>query len=81
MVESLKGAPPRITAQPESVCNHYWDIEPPDGPTSIGICRHCGTQDEFSNVEPPGSFEDRTDRTFLYGLNTRKDPNLDSFDE
>ncbi|MBI2405568.1 hypothetical protein HYV21_00740 [Candidatus Microgenomates bacterium] len=34
-------------------CAHHWDIESPNGPTSRGICRHCGDEQEFSNTLPP----------------------------
>jgi len=33
----------------EIKCAHYWLIEPATGPTSMGICKLCGTQKEFSN--------------------------------
>lgn len=31
---------------------HYWIIESPKGPTSKGICRFCGTIQEFDNFGP-----------------------------
>lgn len=30
-------------------CIHHWMIEPSGGPTSIGICKHCGEVKEFYN--------------------------------
>ena len=30
-------------------CGHHWLIESPHGPTSWGICKHCGDRREFSN--------------------------------
>ena len=33
----------------ESECPHYWLIEPPKGPTSMGICKLCGAIREFDN--------------------------------
>ncbi|MBM3939400.1 MAG: hypothetical protein FJ318_00625 [SAR202 cluster bacterium] len=30
-------------------CGHYWVIESPNGPTSKGHCKHCGTIREFKN--------------------------------
>jgi hypothetical protein len=30
-------------------CQHHWVIATANGPTSIGECKHCGTQREFSN--------------------------------
>ncbi|MCH7604831.1 hypothetical protein IID24_02505 [Patescibacteria group bacterium] len=37
----------RVCTNPEG--GHYWVIEAPDGPTSQGVCKHCGKQDEFRN--------------------------------
>lgn len=28
---------------------HHWIIEEPEGPTSLGTCKNCGTQREFKN--------------------------------
>ena len=33
-------------------CVHFWVIEPAAGPTSPGVCRHCGGTREFRNVVP-----------------------------
>ena len=30
-------------------CAHYWVIESPNGPTSVGACKHCGAVREFKN--------------------------------
>jgi hypothetical protein len=30
-------------------CLHYWLIESADGPTSMGVCKHCGAEREFFN--------------------------------
>ncbi len=30
-------------------CVHFWIIESPDGRTSRGICKYCGTINDFSN--------------------------------
>lgn len=37
----------RYTAQIS--CAHYWIIDSPGGPTSFGICKHCGEVKEFYN--------------------------------
>ena len=38
---------------PEAVstieCVHHWVIETPNGPTSRGVCKKCGTQRDFQN--------------------------------
>lgn len=41
----------------ESLCNHYWVIESPNGPTSAGECRHCGESREFKNSVQITSWE------------------------
>jgi len=33
-------------------CCHYWIIESPNGPTSRGVCKYCGTEKEFLNSLP-----------------------------
>jgi len=47
----------------ESECSHHWLIEPPKGPTSMGVCKLCGARKEFDNqlksrdsiaASPPG---------------------------
>lgn len=30
-------------------CVHFWLIEPPNGPTSYGVCKECGMRQEFRN--------------------------------
>jgi hypothetical protein len=41
-----------------SECEHFWMIESPNGPTSIGTCQTCGEKSEFRN-SMPGSGWDR----------------------
>ena len=31
-------------------CAHHWDIEPANGPVSVGICRNCGAVKDFTNT-------------------------------
>ena len=33
----------------ESECTHYWLLDRPRGPTSMGVCKLCGEQAEFKN--------------------------------
>ena len=40
------------------ICIHYWVIDSPEGPTSRGICRLCGAEDEFSNYISYPSWQD-----------------------
>ncbi|MBI2327485.1 hypothetical protein HYU92_04150 [Candidatus Curtissbacteria bacterium] len=43
-----------------SPCQHYWLIEPPQGPTSPGVCKHCGDSKTFLN-NLDGGYRDRDD--------------------
>jgi hypothetical protein len=31
-------------------CRHHWLIEPPNGPTSKGVCKLCGEVKFFDNI-------------------------------
>jgi hypothetical protein len=31
-------------------CRHHWLIEPPNGPTSKGVCKICGEVKFFDNI-------------------------------
>ncbi|HEY48444.1 MAG TPA: hypothetical protein G4O13_00180 [Dehalococcoidia bacterium] len=42
----------------EAHCIHYWIIESPDGPTSRGVCKHCGAEKEFRNYVVYSPWED-----------------------
>ena len=37
----------QVTVEPSHI--HHWVIEPPDGPTSPGVCRGCGEVRSFQN--------------------------------
>ena len=39
----------RRTATAETVHNHHWLLESPNGPLSIGTCSSCGETREFRN--------------------------------
>lgn len=43
------------TAQ-QSACAHYWRVDAPNGPTSVGVCKHCGAIGEFRNSIPMGGW-------------------------
>jgi hypothetical protein len=51
MGEEAAGSPTGDRAA-EATCRHYWLIEPPNGPTSIGVCKICGATREFDNQLP-----------------------------
>ena len=40
-----------------ATCVHYWLIESPNGPTSIGTCKGCGEEREFRNSIQVSSWE------------------------
>ena len=42
----------------ETVCVHYWIIECPKGPTSMGTCRNCGERKVFRNFALYSPWED-----------------------
>ncbi|MBI2868808.1 MAG: hypothetical protein HYX96_03165 [Chloroflexi bacterium] len=31
-------------------CRHFWKIEAANGPTSKGVCKACGAEQEFQNA-------------------------------
>ena len=46
---------PEAPAVPE--CRHHWLIESPQGATSWGMCKLCGSRREFSNSSPDAFWE------------------------
>lgn len=42
----------------EASCTHHWVIDSPTGPTSVGVCKHCGTKREFTNFAFYSPWED-----------------------
>jgi hypothetical protein len=51
-VRTAGGEPPE-----QPTCPHHWQIPSPNGPTSIGMCKHCGETREFRNSIPGGGWE------------------------
>lgn len=41
----------------EPVCRHRWVIETPNGETSQGVCRVCGSKKDFPNAAEDGLWE------------------------
>ncbi len=41
-----------VALEPENKeqCRHYWVIEGARGPTSRGVCKRCGMEQEFQNA-------------------------------
>ena len=35
--------------QETAECMHFWMIDQPNGPTSVGVCKLCGEKQEFRN--------------------------------
>jgi len=46
----------------KAMCTHYWVIESPQGPTSLGRCKFCGAVSEFSNYVPYPTWEGKVTR-------------------
>ena len=44
-------------------CTHYWMIEPPSGPSSLGVCQNCGETRDFVNYVPTLGWEEVRDVT------------------
>ena len=40
------------TPEAEEECAHFWRIESPNGPSSVGVCTKCGASEEFANSMP-----------------------------
>jgi hypothetical protein len=42
----------------EVTCEHHWVIDSPEGPTSTGICKLCGAEEQFQNYISYPSWHD-----------------------
>lgn len=51
---------PRPSRAADFHCRHHWLIEPPDGPTSEGVCKLCGARREFRTSSDDYIREDTT---------------------
>ncbi len=51
MTSKTANKPEETTVEKQDIekCVHHWIIEPPDGPTSKGVCQICGSTKEFEN--------------------------------
>lgn len=49
---------PTIEEQAEPKCQHYWVIQPADGPVSQGKCQNCGETREFKNYVEASTWGD-----------------------
>ena len=54
-----KNSPDINGTNPDSICVHQWRIEPPNGPTSYGVCGVCGESREFKNSYEISSWDHR----------------------
>jgi hypothetical protein len=62
-IMSRKGKVAAEKAHPEegrqdAVCVHYWIIECPEGPESVGTCKNCGERKVFRNFAMYSPWED-----------------------
>lgn len=59
-------------------CTHRWIIEEPNGPTSLGTCKHCGATKEYANgyklipFEELGSLRDTRASLVHYTVECRR---------
>ena len=51
------GAPQEAAEATKPDHGHYWEIEKPNGPTSLGRCKICGEVREFKNSVQITSWE------------------------
>ena len=42
-----------VAEESKQKCTHFWIIDSPSGPTSLGRCKYCSEVREFSN-DPQG---------------------------
>ena len=47
MGSKISHPPPKEISN--QMCIHYWRIEVPDGRKSMGVCKYCGEEKEFTN--------------------------------
>ena len=48
----MMGSKGRVALEKRAVdngCSHYWTIESPNGPLSLGVCKRCGEIRHFKN--------------------------------
>ena len=50
MVIREETAPVLVETEPLTQCQHYWIIEPANGPVSQGVCQNCQEVKEFQNT-------------------------------
>lgn len=56
--------PSKATAQEPLGCRHHWVIDTPNGPTSQGVCKLCGAQQQFQNSIPTNEWYHRETAAF-----------------
>jgi len=54
-------------------CSHYWIIDSPNGPTSVGRCKYCGAVKEFDNYLPYSSWAEEK-KAASRGRHRRREP-------
>ena len=50
--------PVPVKEEEEPQCQHYWVIQPAEGPESPGICQSCGETRDFKNYVEGASWGD-----------------------
>lgn len=59
MSEGMAVKEQRRPASRGRTCRHHWIIETPDGATSRGFCKRCGTTKRFPNAAEDALWEPR----------------------
>ncbi len=52
---------------PDEGCAHHWVIDSPDGPTSKGVCKLCGSISEFNNSVPQMQWKEAKSEVSWFG--------------
>jgi hypothetical protein len=57
--QQQKNGPKPDAPMPDSTRVHHWNIEPPNGPVSAGVCDVCGESRDFKNSYEISSWDNR----------------------
>lgn len=61
----------------DTLCEHHWKLEPPNGPFSLGQCKKCKEYGAFKNFELPTTWF--TPNTTKEGQHESEEEALDNF--
>ncbi len=58
MVQQVEAVPVQEVLEGSVVCQHHWQIQAADGPTSPGVCHICGETRDFNNYVETATWGD-----------------------